>query len=44
MIIYQDLLGQDNIISLFGLDFMEDYNDFKISWPLLLMEYADFGT
>ena len=44
VMIHQDLLGQDNVISLLGLDFMEDYDDFKISWPLLLMEYADFGT
>lgn len=34
----------ENIISLFGLDFQEDYDDYKVAWPVLLMEYAEYGT
>jgi serine/threonine protein kinase len=34
----------ENIISLFGLDFQEDYDDYTVAWPVLLMEYAEHGT
>ncbi|KAF8852774.1 hypothetical protein BDZ45DRAFT_97554 [Acephala macrosclerotiorum] len=34
----------ENIISLFGLDFQEDYDDYTVAWPVLLMEYAEYGT
>ncbi|OCK78211.1 hypothetical protein K432DRAFT_99104 [Lepidopterella palustris CBS 459.81] len=41
---HPDLVDDENIIGLLGLDFQEDYDDFKLAWPLLLMEYAEFGT
>jgi serine/threonine protein kinase len=34
----------ENIIGLLGLDFQEDYDNFKVAWPVLLMEYAEYGT
>lgn len=34
----------ENIINLFGLDFQEDYDDYTVAWPVLLMEYAEYGT
>jgi len=34
----------DSIINLFGLDFQEDYDDYTTSWPVLIMEYAEYGT
>jgi Protein kinase domain len=34
----------ENIISLLGLDFQEDYDDYTVAWPVLLMEYAEYGT
>jgi serine/threonine protein kinase len=34
----------ENIISIFGLDFQEDYDDYNVAWPVLLMEYAEYGT
>jgi len=34
----------ENIINLFGLDFQEDYDDHTIAWPVLIMEYAEYGT
>lgn len=38
------LMDDENIISLFGIDWQEDYDDFKVAWPMLLMEFAEFGT
>ena len=38
------LAKHENIICLLGLDFQEDHDDFKIAWPVLLMEYADYAT
>jgi hypothetical protein len=34
----------ENIINLFGLDFQEDYDDHTVAWPVLVMEYAEYGT
>jgi hypothetical protein len=38
------LSQHENIVGLLGLDFQEDYDDFKVAWPVLLMEYAEYGT
>lgn len=38
------LADHENIIRLLGVEFQEDYDDFKIAWPILLMEYAEYGT
>jgi serine/threonine protein kinase len=38
------LSQHENIVGLLGLDFQEDYDDFKVAWPILLMEYAEYGT
>jgi serine/threonine protein kinase len=38
------LIENENIITLLGLDFQEDYDDYKLAWPVLLTEYATFGT
>jgi hypothetical protein len=38
------LSQHENIIGLLGLDFQEDYDNFKVAWPVLLMEYAEYGT
>ena len=38
------LKNHDNIIGLLGVDFMEDYDDYKLPWPMLLLEYSEFGT
>jgi serine/threonine protein kinase len=34
----------ENIIKLLGLDFMEDYDDYQLAWPVLAMEYGDYGS
>ena len=34
----------ENVINLFGIDFQEDYDDYTVAWPVLLMEYAEHGT
>jgi serine/threonine protein kinase len=44
VLLHPDLRSHDNIISVFGLDFQEDYDDCTIAWPLLLMENAEYGT
>jgi serine/threonine protein kinase len=38
------LSQHENIVGLLGLDFQEDYDNFKVAWPVLLMEYAEYGT
>jgi serine/threonine protein kinase len=38
------LSQHENIVSLLGLDFQEDYDNFEVAWPILLMEYAEYGT
>src|SRR5204863_6133742 len=38
------LMDDENIISLLGIDWQEDYDDFKLAWAMLLMEFAEFGT
>lgn len=38
------LSQHENIVGLLGLDFQEDYDDFEVAWPVLLMEYAEYGT
>jgi serine/threonine protein kinase/ankyrin repeat protein len=38
-------IGQhENIIRLFGIDFSTDFDDPRITWPCLMMEYSEFGT
>lgn len=44
VLLHPHLRSHDNIISLFGLDFQEDYDDHTIAWPVLLMENAEYGT
>jgi hypothetical protein len=44
ILLHPQLRTCDSIISLFGLDFQEDYDDSTIAWPVLLMEYAEYGT
>jgi serine/threonine protein kinase len=34
----------ENIIRLLGFEFIEDYDDYKVAWPVLAMEYAAHGT
>ncbi|KAF2475253.1 uncharacterized protein BDR25DRAFT_382128 [Lindgomyces ingoldianus] len=41
---HPSLINHENIIGLLGLDFLEDYDDFRLAWPLLLVEYSEFGT
>src|ERR1700733_2728029 len=38
------LSQHENIVGLLGLDFQEDYDNFEVAWPVLLMEYAEYGT
>src|SRR5436190_14937853 len=38
------LSNHENVINLFGLDFYEDPDDQNLPWPVLLTEYAAFGT
>lgn len=38
------LANHENIVGLLGLDFQEDYDNFKLAWSLLLVEYSEFGT
>jgi tRNA A-37 threonylcarbamoyl transferase component Bud32 len=35
------LSTHENIL---GLDFQEDYDDFEVAWPVMVMEYAEYGT
>jgi serine/threonine protein kinase len=44
VLLHPHLRSHDNIISLFGLDFQEDYDDCTVAWPVLLMENAEYGT
>ncbi|KAF4621931.1 hypothetical protein G7Y89_g14414 [Cudoniella acicularis] len=44
VLLHPQLRTCENIINLFGLDFQEDYDDHKIAWPVLIMEYAEFST
>lgn len=44
VLLHPHLRAHDNVISLFGLDFQEDYDDCAIAWPVLVVEYAEFGT
>lgn len=41
---HPDLINHENIIGLLGLDFQEDYDDITLCWPLLLLEYSEYGT
>jgi serine/threonine protein kinase len=34
----------ENILCLFGVDFSTDYDDHRVPWPCLLMEYSELGT
>jgi serine/threonine protein kinase len=38
------LADHENIITLLGLDFQEDYDDHTVPWPCILLEYSDYGT
>lgn len=44
ILLHPELHKHDNIINILGFDFHEDYDDYTIAWPVLLMEYAEFGT
>lgn len=44
VLLHPDLRTHENIISLFGLDFQEDYDDCNVAWPVLIMENAEYGT
>lgn len=44
VLLHPHLRRCENVISLFGLDFQEDYDDYTVAWPVLLMEYAEYGT
>ncbi|KAH6680234.1 hypothetical protein B0J14DRAFT_557600 [Halenospora varia] len=44
ILLHPKLRTCENIINLFGLDFQEDYDDYKVAWPVLLTEYAEYGT
>ncbi|ORY03749.1 hypothetical protein BCR34DRAFT_667325 [Clohesyomyces aquaticus] len=41
---HPNLLNHENIIGILGFDFQEDYDDHRLTWPLLFVEYAEFGT
>jgi hypothetical protein len=38
------LSTHENIINILGLDFQEDYDDYEVAWPVMVMEYAEYGT
>ncbi|KAH8668031.1 hypothetical protein BGZ60DRAFT_42099 [Tricladium varicosporioides] len=44
ILLHPKLRTCENIINLFGLDFQEDCDDHKAAWPVLLTEYAEYGT
>ncbi|KAG9236361.1 kinase-like domain-containing protein [Amylocarpus encephaloides] len=44
VLLHPHLRTSENIINLFGVDFQEDYDDHTVAWPILFLEYADFGT
>ncbi|EPE33286.1 Protein kinase-like (PK-like) [Glarea lozoyensis ATCC 20868] len=44
VLLHPQLRKCEHIISIFGLDFQEDYDDSTLAWPVLLMEYAEYGT
>ena len=44
VLLHPQLRNCENVISLFGLDFQEDYDDYTVAWPVLVMEYAEYGT
>ena len=44
ILFHPNLSKHDNIINILGFDFYEDYDDYTIAWPVLLMEYAEYGT
>jgi hypothetical protein len=44
ILLHPELHKHDNIINILGFNFHEDYDDYTIAWPVLIMEYAEFGT
>ncbi|RDL39406.1 uncharacterized protein BP5553_03746 [Venustampulla echinocandica] len=44
VLLHPHLRDCEYIISLFGLDFQQDYDDHTLAWPVLLVEYAEYGT
>jgi hypothetical protein len=41
---HPSLSEHENIINLLGLDFQEDYDDYQLAWPVIAMEYAEYGS
>lgn len=41
---HPSLLRHENIIKLLGFDFQEDYDNDELAWPVIAMEYAEYGS
>lgn len=41
---HPNLIDHENITGLLGLDFLEDFDDYRVAWPMILVEYSEFGT
>jgi len=41
---HPSLSNHENIISLLGFDFEQDYDDPQVAWPVLVMECSEYGT